>query len=53
MVLAYRRVLASGVLAADIERAIAPYLQHEIQHVHAVAAALGALGVRRPPGLST
>lgn len=50
MVLAYRRVLTSGVLAVDIERAIAPYLQHEIQHVSAVAAALGALGVKASTG---
>ena len=46
VVLAYRRVLASGALAADIERAIAPYLNQEIEHVSAVAAALAAMGVR-------
>ena len=44
MVLAYRRVLASGTLAPDIARAIAPYLSHEVQHVSAVAAALTAMG---------
>jgi Ferritin-like domain len=46
VVLAYRRVLASGALEANIERAIAPYLNQEIQHVSAVAAALAAMGVR-------
>ncbi|HTP18265.1 MAG TPA: ferritin-like domain-containing protein [Solirubrobacteraceae bacterium] len=45
MVLAYRRVLTSGVLEPDIERALAPYLTHEIQHVTAVAGALKAIGV--------
>jgi len=44
MVLAYRRVLASGTLQADIERAIAPYLTHEVQHVAAVAEALTKMG---------
>ena len=46
MVLAYRRVLSSGTLAPNIERAIAPYLGHEIEHASAVAAALAAIGVR-------
>ena len=46
MVLAYRRVLTSGALAPDIERAVAPYLTHELQHTSAVAAALAAMGVR-------
>ena len=46
VVLAYRRVLASGTLSADIERAIAPYLNQEVQHASAVAAALAAMGVR-------
>ena len=50
MVLAYRRVLTSGTLAPDIERAIAPYLTHEIQHVSAVAAALAAMGVKADTG---
>jgi hypothetical protein len=50
MVLAYRRVLTSGTLAPDIERAIAPYLGHEIQHVSAVAAALAAMGVKADTG---
>jgi len=45
MVLAYRRVLTSGALAPDIERALAPYLTHEIQHASAVAAALASMGV--------
>jgi hypothetical protein len=46
VVLAYRRVLASGALSADIERAIAPYLSQEVQHVTAVAAGLAAMGVK-------
>ena len=46
MVLAYQRVLASGSLAPDIERALAPYLGHEIQHASAVADALAAIGVK-------
>ena len=46
LVLAYRRVLASGTLSADIERAIAPYLNQEVQHASAVVAALAAMGVR-------
>ena len=50
MVLAYRRVLASGALAPDIERAIAPYLSHEIQHTSAVAAALAGMGVKASTG---
>ena len=37
IVLAYRRVLASGALAADIQRAIAPYLAHEVEHASTVA----------------
>jgi hypothetical protein len=44
IVLAYRRVLASGALAPDIERAIAPYLTHELQHVTAVSGQLRAMG---------
>ena len=44
MVLAYRRVLSSGTLAPDVERAIAPHLRHEIEHASAVAAALAAIG---------
>jgi Ferritin-like domain len=50
LVLAYRRVLSSGALAPDIERAIAPYLSHEIQHVSAVAAALAGMGVKASTG---
>lgn len=46
MVLAYRRVLSSGKLEPDIERAIAPLLGHEVQHAAAVAAALAAMGVK-------
>ena len=44
VVLAYRRVLASGALAADIERAITPYLAHEVEHVATVASQLRAIG---------
>jgi len=50
MVLAYRRVLSSGTLAPNIERAIAPYLGHEIEHASAVAAALAAIGVNADTG---
>jgi hypothetical protein len=50
MVLAYRRVLASGKLAPNIERALEPYLGHEIEHVSAVAAALAAMGVTAATG---
>jgi Ferritin-like domain len=46
MVLAYRRVFASGTLAPNIERALAPYLGHEVEHASAVAAALAAMGVK-------
>jgi Ferritin-like domain len=45
LVLAYGRVLASGKLEGDIERAIAPYLGHEVEHVKTVAARLEAMGV--------
>ncbi|HTT27179.1 MAG TPA: ferritin-like domain-containing protein [Solirubrobacteraceae bacterium] len=50
MVLAYRRVLASGALASDIERAIAPYLAHEVEHVSTVASQLAAIGSAAPTG---
>jgi Ferritin-like domain len=50
MVLAYRRVFASGALTPAIERAITPHLDHEIAHVAAVAAALRALGAPAPTG---
>lgn len=50
MVLGYRRVLASGALGPDIQRVIAPYLGHEIEHVSAVAAALRAMGAAAPTG---
>ncbi len=50
MVLAYRRVLASGALAPDIERAIAPYLAHEVAHVSTVASRLAALNESAPAG---
>ena len=48
LVLAYRRVLTSGKLEADIERAIGPYLGHELEHVKTVAARLEAMGVSAP-----
>ena len=44
VVLAYRRVLASEALAPDIERAITPYLAHEVEHVATVASQLRAIG---------
>jgi hypothetical protein len=44
IVLGYRRVLASGTLAPNIERALTPYLGQEVEHAAAVAAALGAIG---------
>jgi hypothetical protein len=50
MVLAYRRVFASGALPADLHRAIAPHLGHEIAHVSAVASHLRALGAPAPTG---
>jgi hypothetical protein len=50
MVLAYRRVLASGLLPADFQRVIAPHLGHEQSHVTAVAARLTALGAPAPTG---
>jgi hypothetical protein len=50
MVLAYRRVLHSGVLTPAIQRAIAPHLGHELEHVKAVAARLQALGAPAPTG---
>lgn len=50
MVLAYRRVLASGLLDADFQRVIAPHLDHELAHVSAVAAQLRALGAPAPTG---
>ena len=43
VVLAYRRVLASEALAPDIERAITPYLAHEVEHVATVASQLRAM----------
>ena len=50
LVLAYRRVLASGALAPDIERAITPYLAHEVEHVSTVSSHLAALGASAPTG---
>lgn len=50
MVLAYRRVLASGLLDPDFHRVIAPHLSHEVSHVTALAARLRALGAPAPTG---
>jgi hypothetical protein len=50
MVLAYERVLASGALTAGVQRAIAPYGEHERAHVAAVASALRGLGAAAPTG---
>ena len=44
IVLAYRRVLASGALAPDIAGATRPYLTHELQHLAAVAGQLASMG---------
>jgi hypothetical protein len=44
MVLAYRRVLASGALSPGVERAITPHLRHEVSHVTTLAARLARLG---------
>src|SRR5437763_13552856 len=48
MVLAYRRVLASGALTPGVQRAIMPHLGHELAHVQALAARLRALGAPAP-----
>jgi hypothetical protein len=50
MVLAYERVLASGVLSPPVQRAITPYLDQERAHASAVAAALARLGAAAPSG---
>lgn len=50
VVLAYRRVFASGLLTRAIQRAIAPHLGHEVAHVKAVAAQLEKLGAPAPTG---
>jgi hypothetical protein len=50
MVLAYRRVFASGLLTPAIQRAIAPHLGHEVAHLRTVAARLQALGAAAPTG---
>jgi Ferritin-like domain len=50
MVLAYRRVFASGALSPGIQQAITPHLAHEIAHVSAVAAELTRLGEPAPTG---
>jgi len=44
VVLAYRQVLASGALGAGIQGTAAQLLQHEDEHVAALAAALRRLG---------
>ena len=50
MVLAYRRVLDSGLLVAEFQRVIAPHLGHEVSHVKALAAKLTSLGAPAPTG---
>ncbi len=50
MVLAYRQVLASGLLPADLQRVITPQLGHEVSHVNALAARLASLGAAAPTG---
>jgi hypothetical protein len=50
MVLAYRRVLASGALSPGLQRVIAPFLGHEHAHASAVAARLQSLGAPAPTG---
>jgi hypothetical protein len=49
IVLAYRRVFASGALSPGVRRAIAPHLSHELAHVSAVAGQLARL---RAPALT-
>ncbi len=50
IVLGYRRVLASGLLTAAIQRAIAPHLDHELAHLAALAARLKSLGAPAATG---
>jgi len=50
MVLAYRRVLASGTLTPEVQAVVAPLLAHEVEHVSAVASRLERLGVRAATG---
>jgi Ferritin-like domain len=50
MVLAYRRVLASGVLAAGEDRELAILLGHELEHVATLASRLQAMGAPAPAG---
>ena len=50
MVLAYERVLSSGLLPADLQRVIEPHLGHERAHVEALAARLSSLGAPAPTG---
>jgi hypothetical protein len=50
MVLAYRRVLASGTLEPSVQPTVTVQLDHEVQHVAAVAARLTALGQPAPTG---
>jgi hypothetical protein len=40
MVLAYRRVLASGTLTPEVEAVLTPLLGHELEHVAVVAGRL-------------
>ena len=50
MVLAYRRVLASGTLTPEVEDVIRPLLGHELQHAAAVAGRLQKMGVNADTG---
>jgi Ferritin-like domain len=50
LVLAYRRVLASGTLTPDVEAVLTPLLGHELEHVSAVAGRLEKMGVNAATG---
>jgi hypothetical protein len=50
MVLAYQKVLSSGLLPADLQRVIEPHLGHEQAHVAALAGRLSSLGAPAPTG---
>ena len=50
IVLGYRRVFDSGLLAPTIRQAIAPHLDHELAHLAALAARLKSLGAPAPIG---
>jgi hypothetical protein len=50
LVLAYRRVLASGILPLALQRTATGFLAHEIEHVSTVARRLAELGVAASTG---